>query len=129
MVSGWVDAPGRRWFDPGGAHEEEKMAASRVLFKLDPNVVVAERTEIGNTVGWRLSPEGCAAVRAQLEAGPHLAAFDAGMDLVRDLAGARDFARLVLVRDRELLDAIDRDRALRAAAECETMVVDDPDAA
>lgn len=100
------------------------MRAHRVLFKLDPGIQVTERTEIGTAIGWRLSPEGKAAVRAQLETGPHLAAFDAGMDLVRDLAGAQDFARLVLVRDRELLDAIDRDRALRADADQDAVVVD-----
>lgn len=108
------------------------MSASRVLFKLDPDIVVSERTEIGTAIGWRLSPEGKAAVRRQLEDGPHLAAFDAGMDLVRDLAGSRDFARLVLVRDRELLDAIDRDHVMRTRARHQarpdTIVVDDPDA-
>lgn len=104
---------------------------SRVLFKLDPDIVVSERTEIGTAIGWRLSPEGKAMVRRQLESGPHLAAFDAGMDQVRDLAGPPDFAHLVLVRDRELLDAIDRDQALRSNARrrTETYVVDDPDAA
>lgn len=105
--------------------------SARVLFKQDPGEVEPEHTMMGTAIGWRLSPEGKAAVRRQLEAGPHLAAFDAGMDLVRDLAGSRDFARLVLVRDRELLDAIDRDRALRENARrpggTDTVVIDDPD--
>lgn len=52
-------------------------------------------------------------VREQLARGPFLAAFDAGIGDVRDIAGESDFADLIQVRDDELLDAIDREHELR----------------
>lgn len=99
------------------------MAASRVLFKLDPNLVVVERTNIGPGIdqrppakpwpSWDRFPFGAAAAE--------------GIPYVRDIAGPGDRAHLVQIEDDELVEAIDRDRALRAAAESDDVVVVDAD--
>ena len=82
---------------------------ARVTFRA-PVAVEIERTTIGTAVGWRLSPGARAAVRAQLEAGPFLEAFDA-VGNVRDIAGDLDRAHLMACDD-ELQAVLDRDRSL-----------------
>lgn len=101
------------------------MSASRVLFKVDPSIVVAERTEHGVPI----DPRAPARPWPSWDRFPFGAAVAAGIPYVRDIAGPDDHAYLVQIEDDELVDAIDRDRALRAAAECDARVVDDPDAA
>lgn len=95
-----------------------------VLFRA-VDAVPREFTAPGG-IAHRLTPIGRAAVRARLEAGPSLAvfdrglvagaftsAFDVGIGDVRDIAGQRDRAHLIQIRDDELLETIDRDRVLR----------------
>jgi len=57
------------------------------------------------------------AIRLRLMYGPFLAAFDAGMYQVRDIAGQADRAHLMQIDDDELVDAIDRDREMRRTVE------------
>lgn len=103
---------GLPWTDP-----------SRVLFKLDPDREI-EHTEIGPGFD-RRAP---AAPRDPLARFPIAAACLAGIPYVRDVAGPADSAHLVQIEDDELVECIDRDRALRAAVEREldldTEVVD-----
>lgn len=102
---------------------------SRVVFKLDPSIVVAERTEMGPGFDPRAPARSSEPSWARF---PFAAAVDAGIPYVRDIAGPDDRARLVQIEDDALVDAIDRDRARQAAAErereCDAMVIDDPDA-
>lgn len=91
------------------------MSASRVLFKLDPSIVVAERTDMGPPPVSRAP----ARPRDPFARFPFAAAFCAGIPFVRDIAGPADCAHLVQIEDDELVEAIDRDRALRLAIERE----------
>lgn len=102
------------------------MSTPRVLFKLDPSIVVTERTEMGPG----FDPRTPAIPPDPFARFPFAAAFCAGIPFPRDIAGPADRAHLVQIEDEELVDAIDRDRALRAAVEREvdTVVVDDRDA-
>lgn len=102
------------------------MSAHRVLFKLDPGIVVPERTEVGVPV----TPRAPARLPDPLAKWPTVAAWYAGIPYLRDIAGPDDRALLVQIEDDELVEAIDRDRARRAAAERDddAVVVDDPDA-
>lgn len=100
------------------------MSTSRVLFKIDPRIVVAERTEHGVPPAARLP----AKARDPFERFPFAAAVCAGIPWVRDIASPEDHANLWQIEDDELVEAIDRDRALRAAADTDAVVVDDPDA-
>lgn len=98
------------------------MSGSRVLFKPDPSIVVAEWTAVG--IGG--DPRAPAAVPDLLANFPTAAAMLEGIPWVRDIAGPDDFADLVQIEDDDLVEAIDRDRALRAAIEreCDSIVVD-----
>lgn len=99
------------------------MSGSRVIFKLDPNVVVAERTEVGPMLDPRLP----ARPWPSWDRFPFAAAVAEGIPYLRDIAGPDDRACLVQIEDDELVAAIDRDRALRAAAESDDAVVVDVD--
>jgi len=57
------------------------------------------------------------AIRLRLVYGACLAAFDAGIPYVRDIAGQADRAHLVQIEDDDLVEAIDRDRDLRRVVE------------
>lgn len=85
--------------------------SARVLFKLDPAREI-ERTEVGPGFDQRApaSPDPLARF-------PIAAACLAGIPYVRDISGPADRACLVQIEDDDLVDAIDRDRALRAAVE------------
>jgi hypothetical protein len=98
------------------------MIGSRVLFKLDPSIVVAERTEMGPGFDQRAP----ATPRDPFERFPFAAAAAAGIPYLRDIAGPDDRACLVQIEDDDLMEAIDRDRALRTAVEreCDAVVVD-----
>lgn len=81
------------------------------------------RTSVGIPVGRRPyeSPIArkarLAAIRLRLAYGACLAAFDAGIPYVRDIAGEHDRAHLVQIEDEELVEAIDRDRELRRVSD------------
>lgn len=98
------------------------MGASRVMFKIDPSIVVTERTEIGHG----FDPRAPARTRDPFERFPFAAAVAAGIPYLRDVAGPDDRACLIQIEDDELVEAIDRDRALRASAErdVDSVVVD-----
>ena len=82
------------------------MSAHRVLFKPDPSIVVAERTELGPA----FDPRAPARQRDPLARFPFAAAVVAGIPWIRDIAGPDDEACLVQIEDDD------------------TVVVDDPDA-
>ena len=89
----------------------------RVLFKLDPSIVVTERTEIGAPIMPRLSPEARAKVRAELEVGPALTAFDLG---IFEPPHAPRFARTLV--------GIPAQQRPPDTSDGDTVVVDDPEA-
>lgn len=99
------------------------MSTGRVEFRI-PVHVTTERTNAG--VG--VCPRAPAAGPDPFERFPFAAAVAAGIPYLRDIAGPADRAFLVQIEDDDLVDAIDRDRDLRAAVEreCDTVVVDDP---
>lgn len=94
-------------------------AGTRVLFKLDPGIQVTERTEHGVPI----TPRAPAKSWPSWDRFPFGASVAAGIPWVRDIAGPSDHANLWQIEDDELLEAIDRDRALRAADD-DTVVVD-----
>lgn len=99
------------------------MSTARVLFKLDPSVVVAEHTDIGV----RFDQRAPARSWPSWERFPFGASVAEGIPYLRDIAGPADRACLMQIEDDDLVEAIDRDRMLRAVAEREdedAMVVD-----
>lgn len=92
------------------------MSAHRVLFKPDDTPAI-ERTEIGTVIGYHLSPEAKARVRAELASGPALTAFDLG---VYEPPQAPRFARTLV--------GIPAPLRLPDTSDDDTVVVDDPDA-
>lgn len=71
------------------------MSAHRVLFKLDPSIVVAERTEHGVP----FDPREPATPRDPFARFPFAASVNAGIPWIRDIAGPDDEARLVQIDD------------------------------
>lgn len=71
------------------------MNAARVLFRLDPSIVVAERTEVGAPI----EPRAPARPWPSWDRFPFGAAVAAGIPYIRDIAGPDDCANLVQIDD------------------------------